>query len=92
MGRFVGCGGDRGLHVLMVSHSYCRAAFFHGQVEQPVRGLMSLVSHKDIPVLIGINEKGVFIIDHYESVSNTDTDNLCHDTITSHFISCRLFC
>lgn len=47
----------------------CSAAFFHGQVEQPVRGLMSLVSHKDIAVLIGINEKGVYIIDHYESVS-----------------------
>lgn len=47
----------------------CSAAFFHGQVEQPVRGLMSYVSHKDIPVLIGINEKGLFIIDHYESVS-----------------------
>lgn len=29
---------------------------------------MSYVSHKDIPVLIGINERGLFIIDHYESV------------------------
>lgn len=46
------------------------AAFFHGQVEQPVTGLsFSIVSHKDIAVLIGINEKGVYIIDHYESVS-----------------------
>lgn len=45
------------------------AAFFHGQVEQPVRGLMSLVNHKDISVLIAINERGVFIIDHHESVS-----------------------
>lgn len=45
------------------------AAFFHGQVEQPVRGLMSLVNHKDVAILIAINEKGVFIIDHYESVS-----------------------
>ncbi|KAG4067842.1 hypothetical protein HA402_010528 [Bradysia odoriphaga] len=43
------------------------AAFFHGQVEQPVRGLMSLVNHKDIPVLIAINEKGLFVIDHFES-------------------------
>lgn len=45
------------------------AAFFHGQVEQPVRGLMSLVHHKDIPVLIAVNEKGVFVIDHVENVS-----------------------
>lgn len=45
------------------------AAFFHGQVEQPVRGLMSLVQHKDIPVLIAINERGIFIIDHIECVS-----------------------
>lgn len=44
------------------------AAFFHGQVEQPVRGLMSLVNHKDVSILVAINEKGVFIIDHYESV------------------------
>ncbi|XP_037030048.1 putative FERM domain-containing protein FRMD8P1 [Bradysia coprophila] len=43
------------------------AAFFHGQVEQPVRGLMSLVNHKDISVLIAINEKGLFVIDHFES-------------------------
>lgn len=47
------------------------AAFFHGQVEQPVRGLMSLVNHKDISVLIAINERGVFIIDHHESVRET---------------------
>ncbi|KAG5671913.1 hypothetical protein PVAND_002082 [Polypedilum vanderplanki] len=42
------------------------AAFFHGQVEQPVRGLMSLFQQKDIPVLIAINEKGIYIIDHVE--------------------------
>ncbi|CAO1418753.1 unnamed protein product [Diamesa tonsa] len=42
------------------------AAFFHGQVEQPVRGLMSLVQQKDIPVLIAINEKGIYVIDHVE--------------------------
>lgn len=46
-----------------------RAAFFHGQVEQPVRGLMSLVNHKDISVIIAINERGVFIIDPLECVS-----------------------
>ena len=44
------------------------AAFFHGQVEQPVRGLMSLVQQKDIPVLIAINEKGIYVIDHVECV------------------------
>ncbi|XP_063706200.1 FERM domain-containing protein 8 [Culicoides brevitarsis] len=43
------------------------AAFFHGQVEQPVRGLMSLLAQKDKPVLIAINERGIFIIDHAES-------------------------
>ncbi|XP_046804991.1 uncharacterized protein LOC111681978 [Lucilia cuprina] len=42
------------------------AAFFHGQVEQPVRGLMSLVNHKDVEVLIAVNERGVFIIDPSE--------------------------
>lgn len=30
---------------------------------------MSLVNHKDVSILVAINEKGVFIIDHYESVS-----------------------
>lgn len=45
-----------------------RAAFFHGQVEQPVRSLISLVSHKDVSIIIGINEKGIYIIDHFESV------------------------
>ncbi|KAM7360805.1 FERM domain-containing protein 8 Bili isoform 2-T9 [Cochliomyia hominivorax] len=42
------------------------AAFFHGQVEQPVRGLMSLVNHKDVEVLIAVNERGVFVIDPLE--------------------------
>ena len=46
-----------------------RAAFFHGQVEQPVRGLMSLMQQKDLPVLIAINEKGVFVVDQIENVS-----------------------
>ncbi|ALC47930.1 Bili [Drosophila busckii] len=43
------------------------AAFFHGQMEQPVRGIMSLVNHKDIEVLVAVNERGVFIIDCYEN-------------------------
>ncbi|XP_054084159.1 FERM domain-containing protein 8 isoform X1 [Zeugodacus cucurbitae] len=42
------------------------AAIFHGQVEQPVRGLMSLVSHKDVRVLVAVNERGIFIIDPLE--------------------------
>ncbi|XP_039968491.1 uncharacterized protein LOC126764476 isoform X4 [Bactrocera neohumeralis] len=42
------------------------AVFFHGQMEQPVRGLMSLVSHKDVRVLIAVNERGIFIIDPLE--------------------------
>ncbi|XP_075147175.1 FERM domain-containing protein 8 Bili [Haematobia irritans] len=43
------------------------SAYFHGQIEQPVRGIVSLISHKDNEVLIGINERGVFVIDPVES-------------------------
>ncbi|KAK9745163.1 FERM central domain [Popillia japonica] len=42
------------------------SAFFEGQVEQPVRGLTSLITHQDIPVLIAINSKGVYVIDDIE--------------------------
>ncbi|XP_053698647.1 FERM domain-containing protein 8 [Sabethes cyaneus] len=42
------------------------AAYFHGQVEQPVRGLMGLVQQKDLPVLIAVNERGIFVIDQIE--------------------------
>lgn len=45
-----------------------RAAYFHGQIEQPVRGIMALVNQKDMEVLIAVNERGVFIIDPYECV------------------------
>lgn len=38
-------------------------------MEQPVRGIMSLVNHKDMEVLIAVNERGVFIIDCFENVS-----------------------
>ncbi|XP_071453770.1 FERM domain-containing protein 8 isoform X2 [Hetaerina americana] len=38
-------------------------AFFRGQVEEPVRGLTSLVTHQDLPVLISINSQGVYVID-----------------------------
>lgn len=46
-----------------------RSAFFHAQIEQPVRGLMSLFNQQDEPVLVAINERGVFIIDHLNGVS-----------------------
>ncbi|XP_021710822.1 uncharacterized protein LOC5569452 [Aedes aegypti] len=42
------------------------AAYFHGQVEQPVRGLTSLMQQKDLPVLIAVNERGIFVIDQIE--------------------------
>ncbi|XP_026471357.1 FERM domain-containing protein 8 [Ctenocephalides felis] len=42
------------------------AAFFQGQVEQPVRGLTSLITHQDIPVLVAINQQGIYIIDDLE--------------------------
>lgn len=38
-------------------------------MEQPVRGLMSLFQQKDVSVLVAINERGVFIIDNLNSVS-----------------------
>lgn len=46
-----------------------RCAFFQGQVEQPVRGLTSLLTHQDVPVLVGINPQGVFVIDNVQCVS-----------------------
>ncbi|XP_030764670.1 putative FERM domain-containing protein FRMD8P1 [Sitophilus oryzae] len=43
------------------------AAFFEGQIEEPVRGLISLLTHQDIPVLIAINSRGLYIIDDSNS-------------------------
>lgn len=43
-------------------------AFFHGQIEQPVRGLMSLINHKDVPIFIAVNSEGVYILDYAENV------------------------
>ncbi|XP_050308256.1 putative FERM domain-containing protein FRMD8P1 [Anthonomus grandis grandis] len=43
------------------------AAFFEGQIEEPVRGLISLLTHQDIPVLIAINSRGLHIIDDLNS-------------------------
>ncbi|KAJ8674311.1 hypothetical protein QAD02_005573 [Eretmocerus hayati] len=39
------------------------AAFFHGQIERPVRGLASWITNRDLPVLVAINTLGVFIVD-----------------------------
>lgn len=46
-----------------------RAAFFPGQIEQPVRGLTSLMTHQDMPVLVAINSQGVYVIDDIQAVS-----------------------
>lgn len=48
---------------------FCRAAYFQGQVEQPVRGLTSLITHEDIAVLVAINAVGIYVIDECECVS-----------------------
>jgi len=45
-----------------------RCAFFHGQIEQPVRGLMSLINHKDVPIYIAVNTEGVYILYCMENV------------------------
>ncbi|KAK6635812.1 hypothetical protein RUM44_001066 [Polyplax serrata] len=45
---------------------YYGGAFFQGQIEQPVRGLTSLITHQDMPVLIIINNQGVYVIDHIQ--------------------------
>ncbi|KAK7862335.1 hypothetical protein R5R35_005227 [Gryllus longicercus] len=45
---------------------YYGAAFFQGQVEQPVRDLTSLITHQDISVLVAINAQGVYVIDNVQ--------------------------
>lgn len=47
-----------------------RSAYFEGQIEQPVRGLIALITHQDIPVLIAVNSKGLYIIDDVHCVSD----------------------
>lgn len=47
----------------------CRCAFFQGQIEEPVRGLTSLLLHQDMPILVGINERGIYVIDNNDAVS-----------------------
>ncbi|KAF5305045.1 hypothetical protein FQA39_LY09307 [Lamprigera yunnana] len=39
------------------------SAFFEGQIEQPILGLMSLISYQDVPVLVAINSKCIYVID-----------------------------
>ncbi|XP_045466874.1 putative FERM domain-containing protein FRMD8P1 [Harmonia axyridis] len=42
------------------------AAFFEGQIEQPVRTLTSLITYHDLPVLVAINASSVYVIDDIE--------------------------
>lgn len=55
--------------IVMIFVVFFSSAFFHAQIEQPVRGLMSLFNQQDEPVVVGINERGVFIIDNINGVS-----------------------
>lgn len=50
--------------------SACRCAFFEGQIEQPVRGLVALLTHQDIPVLIAVNSQGLYVVDDIHCVSD----------------------
>ncbi|KAF5280346.1 hypothetical protein FQR65_LT03155 [Abscondita terminalis] len=38
------------------------SAFFEGQIEQPVRGLMSLMTYQDVPILVAINSKCIYTV------------------------------
>ncbi|CAH1393403.1 unnamed protein product [Nezara viridula] len=60
---------------------YYGSAFFQGQIEQPVRGLKSLITHQDIPVLVGINGRGVYIINniHYTLLVGLKYEELSWD-------------
>lgn len=46
------------------SFPFYGCAFFQGQIEEPIRSLTSLLMHQDSPILIGINERGIYIIDN----------------------------
>ncbi|XP_022160586.1 FERM domain-containing protein 8 [Myzus persicae] len=64
-------GSDRRLYHKYLECCYMLpfygCAFFHGQIEQPVRGLMSLINHKDVPIYIAVNTEGVYILDTVEN-------------------------
>ncbi|XP_064113750.1 FERM domain-containing protein 8-like isoform X2 [Macrobrachium nipponense] len=46
---------------------YYGSAFFHGQIEQPTRGVSSWLPRPDLPVLVTINATGVTVIDPKKS-------------------------
>ncbi|ROT74768.1 hypothetical protein C7M84_006722, partial [Penaeus vannamei] len=46
---------------------YYGSAFFHGQIEQPTRGVSSWLPRPDLPVLVTINGTGVSVIDPKKS-------------------------
>ncbi|CAH1112328.1 unnamed protein product [Psylliodes chrysocephalus] len=43
-------------------------AYFEGQIEQPVTGLTSLMTHQDQPILVAINAEGLYIMDDIKYV------------------------
>ncbi|KAK7571925.1 hypothetical protein V9T40_014397 [Parthenolecanium corni] len=49
------------------SFPFYGCAFFQGQIEEPVRGLTSLLLHQDMPILVGINERGIYVIDNNDA-------------------------
>lgn len=76
MGEFAGSPIVAGR--LYTDFGFCfrfSSAYFQAQIEQPVRGLMSLFNQKDVAVLVAINERGIFIIDQINSVSCDDEDS-----------------
>lgn len=48
---------------------YYGSAYFNGQIEKPVKGFASILSHFDIPIWIAVNRMGIHIIDKKTSVS-----------------------
>ncbi|XP_037794110.1 FERM domain-containing protein 8-like [Penaeus monodon] len=46
---------------------YYGSAFFHGQIEQPTRGVSSWLPRPDLPVLVTINGTGVSVIEPKKS-------------------------
>ncbi|XP_064484788.1 FERM domain-containing protein 8-like isoform X2 [Ornithodoros turicata] len=47
---------------------YYGSAFFNAQIERPVSGIAALMSHYDLPVLVGINREGLHVIDPSQPV------------------------
>ena len=61
------------VNVTKVKASFCRSAFFHGQIEVPRRGAMLWLPRPDLPVLVSINGAGVTVVDPSHSVSIENT-------------------